>query len=48
VTYTPRQEEKQMIALFGDKYHAYRKQVPFLLPDGFLKRKMPEEGAPRP
>jgi protein-S-isoprenylcysteine O-methyltransferase Ste14 len=48
VAYTARQEEKQMIALFGDKYRAYRKQVPFLLPYGFLKRKMPEEGAPRP
>jgi hypothetical protein len=48
VAYTARQEEKQMIALFGDKYRAYRKQVPFLLPYGFLKREMPEEGAPRP
>jgi len=48
VAYTARQEEKQMIALFGDKYRAYQKQVPFLLPYGFLKRKMPEEGAPRP
>jgi protein-S-isoprenylcysteine O-methyltransferase Ste14 len=48
VAYTARQEEKQMIALFGDKYCAYRKQVPFLVPYGFLKRKMPEEGAPRP
>jgi protein-S-isoprenylcysteine O-methyltransferase Ste14 len=48
VATTAGQEEKQRIALFGDKYRAYRKQVPFLLPYGFLKRKMPEEGAPRP
>lgn len=48
VAYTARQEEKQMIALFGDKYRAYQKQVPFLLPYGFLRRKMSEEDAQRP
>lgn len=32
------QEEKRMISLFGDKYAAYRKQTPFLLPYGFLKK----------
>jgi protein-S-isoprenylcysteine O-methyltransferase Ste14 len=30
-------EERRMIALFGDRYRAYRKQTPFLLPYGFLK-----------
>ena len=30
------QEERRMISLFGDKYAAYRKQTPFLLPYGFL------------
>ena len=48
VAYTARQEEKQMIALFGDKYSSYRRQVPSLLPYGFLKKKMREEDAQRP
>jgi protein-S-isoprenylcysteine O-methyltransferase Ste14 len=48
VVYMAVQEEKQMIALFGDKYRAYQKQVPFLLPYGFLRRKMREEDAQRP
>ena len=42
-----RQEEKRMIALFGDKYRSYQKQVPFLLPYGFLKTQIRREGAPR-
>ena len=41
------QEERRMIELFGDKYRAYRKQVPFILPYGFLKPRIREEGAPR-
>lgn len=42
-----RQEETRMIALFGDKYRAYRRQIPFILPYGFLKSQIREEGAPR-
>jgi protein-S-isoprenylcysteine O-methyltransferase Ste14 len=47
VVYTARQEERQMLALFGDKYRAYRKQVPFILPYGFLKPQIRKNGAPR-
>jgi protein-S-isoprenylcysteine O-methyltransferase Ste14 len=42
-----RQEEHRMTALFGDRYRAYQKQVPFLLPYGFLKPQIRKEGAPR-
>ena len=31
------QEEKRMIELFGDRYVAYKRKVPFLIPYGFLK-----------
>jgi protein-S-isoprenylcysteine O-methyltransferase Ste14 len=48
VVYMALQEEKQMIALFGDKYSRYRRQVPFLLPYGFLKKRVGNEGASRP
>jgi protein-S-isoprenylcysteine O-methyltransferase Ste14 len=41
------QEERQMLALFGDKYRAYQKQVPFLLPYGFLKSLIRKEGPAR-
>ena len=37
VVIAARQEERQMIALFGDRYRTYQKQTPFLLPYGFLK-----------
>lgn len=37
VIYESLQEEKQMIALFGEKYLEYKKRVPFLIPYGFLK-----------
>jgi protein-S-isoprenylcysteine O-methyltransferase Ste14 len=47
VVYTARQEERQMTALFGDKYRAYQKQISFLLPYGFLKPRIRKEGAPR-
>jgi protein-S-isoprenylcysteine O-methyltransferase Ste14 len=47
VLYMARLEEKRMIALFGDKYHAYRKQIPFILPYGFLKPQIRNEGVPR-
>ena len=47
VVYAARQEERQMIALFGDNYRAYQKQIPFLLPYGFLKLQIRKEGAPR-
>jgi protein-S-isoprenylcysteine O-methyltransferase Ste14 len=41
------QEEHRMIELFGERYRAYRRQIPFLLPYGFLKKQIREEGAPR-
>jgi protein-S-isoprenylcysteine O-methyltransferase Ste14 len=47
VMFTARQEERQMIALFGDRYRAYQKQVPFLLPYGFLLPRIRKEGMPR-
>ena len=47
VVYMALQEEKQMIALFGDKYSSYRRQVPFLLPYGFLKKRVHEDSTPR-
>jgi protein-S-isoprenylcysteine O-methyltransferase Ste14 len=47
LTYAARQEERRMTALFGDRYRAYQKQVPFLLPYGFLKPQIRKEGAPR-
>ncbi len=37
VVFESLQEEKRMIALFGDKYLEYREKVPFLIPYGFLK-----------
>jgi hypothetical protein len=36
-----------MIALFGNKYRAYQKQIPFLLPYGILKSQIRKAGAPR-
>lgn len=42
-----RQEEKRMIALFGDTYRAYRRQIPFILPYGFLKPQIRAEGTPK-
>ena len=47
VVHAARQEERQMAVLFGDRYRAYQKQVPFLLPYGFLKPQIRREGAPR-
>ena len=47
VIYLARREESRMINLFGDKYKAYQKQIPFLLPYGFLKPSIRQEGAPR-
>jgi protein-S-isoprenylcysteine O-methyltransferase Ste14 len=47
VVYMAVQEEKQMIALFGDKYSSYQRQVPFLLPYGFLKKQVREDRTPR-
>jgi protein-S-isoprenylcysteine O-methyltransferase Ste14 len=47
VVYMALQEEKQMIALFGEKYSSYRRQVPFLLPYGFLKKRVRKEKASR-
>jgi protein-S-isoprenylcysteine O-methyltransferase Ste14 len=47
VLFMARQEENRMIALFGEKYLAYRKQIPFILPYGFLKPQIRDEGAPR-
>jgi protein-S-isoprenylcysteine O-methyltransferase Ste14 len=42
-----RQEERRMLALFGDRYRAYQRQVPFLLPYGFLKPQIRKLGAPK-
>jgi len=47
VVYAALQEERQMLALFGDKYRTYQKQVPFLLPYGFLKPLIRKEGPAR-
>lgn len=41
------QEERRMVELFGDSYRAYRRQIPFLLPYGFLKPRIRKHGAPR-
>jgi protein-S-isoprenylcysteine O-methyltransferase Ste14 len=41
------QEEKRMAGLFGDRYLAYKKQIPFLLPYGFLKKEIRQHGAPK-
>lgn len=41
------QEEKRMTGLFGDRYLAYKKQIPFLLPYGFLKKEIRQHGAPK-
>jgi protein-S-isoprenylcysteine O-methyltransferase Ste14 len=38
VVYESLQEEKRMTELFGERYLKYRKNVPFLIPYGFLKR----------
>ncbi len=38
VVYESLQEEKQMLALFGERYSLYQKNVPFLIPYGFMKR----------
>jgi protein-S-isoprenylcysteine O-methyltransferase Ste14 len=47
VVYAAQQEERQMIALFGDKYRAYQQQIPFILPYGFLKKQIRKTGAPK-
>jgi protein-S-isoprenylcysteine O-methyltransferase Ste14 len=47
VVFLALQEERRMLELFGDRYRAYRRQIPFLLPYGFLKKQIREEGVPR-
>ncbi len=47
VVYLGLQEERRMIELFGDKYRAYQKQIPFILPYGFLKPQARNTDAPR-
>lgn len=47
VIYMALREERRMVDLFGDKYKAYQKQIPFLLPYGFLKPSIRQEGSPR-
>jgi protein-S-isoprenylcysteine O-methyltransferase Ste14 len=47
VVFESLQEEKQMLALFGDRYRTYRKKIPFLIPYGFLRRDIRQEGLPR-
>jgi len=41
------QEERRMIELFGDRYRAYQKQIPFILPYGFLKPQIRNTGTPK-
>jgi methanethiol S-methyltransferase len=47
VVFLALEEERRMVALFGDRYRSYRRQIPFLLPYGFLKKQIREKGAPR-
>jgi protein-S-isoprenylcysteine O-methyltransferase Ste14 len=47
VLFTAIQEERQMCALFGDKYRAYQKKIPFLLPYGFFKPPVSSEESQR-
>jgi protein-S-isoprenylcysteine O-methyltransferase Ste14 len=47
VVFMARQEERRMVALFGDKYRAYQKRIPFILPYGFLKAQIRNGGTPR-
>jgi len=47
VVFIALQEERRMLELFGDSYRAYRRQIPFLLPYGFLKSRIRGHGAPR-
>jgi protein-S-isoprenylcysteine O-methyltransferase Ste14 len=37
-------EEQRMQALFGDRYRAYQKQIPFLLPYGLIKLALQRPG----
>jgi len=41
------QEERRMIELFGDRYRAYQKQIPFIIPYGCLKPQIRNTGAPK-
>jgi protein-S-isoprenylcysteine O-methyltransferase Ste14 len=47
VVFIALQEERRMVELFGERYRTYQKQVPFLLPYGFLKSRIRQHGAPR-
>jgi methanethiol S-methyltransferase len=47
VVFLALQEERRMIELFGDKYRAYQKQIPFILPYGFLKPQIRNTGTPK-
>jgi protein-S-isoprenylcysteine O-methyltransferase Ste14 len=47
VVFMALQEERRMIELFGDKYRAYQKQIPFIVPYGFLKPQIRNTGAPK-
>jgi protein-S-isoprenylcysteine O-methyltransferase Ste14 len=47
VVFLALQEEQRMIELFGDTYRAYQKQIPFILPYGFLKPQIRSGGTPR-
>ena len=38
IVYESLQEEKRMTELFGDKYLDYKKNIPFLIPYGFMKK----------
>ncbi len=47
VVFMALEEERRMTELFGEKYRAYQRQIPFILPYGFLKPRIREEGAPK-
>lgn len=47
VVYMAREEERRMTALFGEKYRAYRRQIPFLLPYGAFKPRIRRDGGPQ-
>jgi len=48
VVYMSKEEEKAMIALFGERYVNYTKRVPFILPYGFLNKTTNVKNYPKP
>jgi len=48
VVYMSKEEEKAMIASFGERYVNYTKRVPFILPYGFLNKTTNVKNYPKP